>query len=339
MLMNLLPGLRELRAPLVSGYLWLISAWLFLGRMGWLPSERPRGNGEVARLWDLGGTLGKTVVLAVITFIAYLIGSFVEINPDGRIAQRFLTPLALADRQPWYMGLGFSEFDAASKLVRELGLQYLNLRRSARRGPEQFRTYPVTGVKVSRAISGEAMKDLSDLFERRNVIPDRDHFREVARDRLDSLLMARDEAAMAVEAIEDDVVRRMAQESIAASVIDEMQQLASRLLVRNQDLYGKYDRQMAEASVRINISVPLTLMLVLAVWLSSLPLWSQVLLTLLSLAFGFMLLRQGFLRAMSARDVIVQALAIGEVESRYVPSEEASKKLVRDQIEDRPSAQ
>jgi hypothetical protein len=32
-----------------------------------------------------------------------------------------------------------------------------------------------------------------------------------------------------------------------------MQQLASRLLVKNQDLYGRYDRQMAEASVRMNI--------------------------------------------------------------------------------------
>ena len=102
MLMNLLPGLRELRAPLVSGYLWLVSAWLLLGHMQWLPSTRPPGNGEVARLWDIGGTLGKTVVLAVITFVAYLIGSFLEIHPDGRIAG-LLTHLVLADHRPWYL--------------------------------------------------------------------------------------------------------------------------------------------------------------------------------------------------------------------------------------------
>jgi hypothetical protein len=117
------------------------------------------------------------------------------------------------------------------------------------------------------------------------------------------------------------VVYNMAQDSIAVQIIDEMQQLSSRLLVRNQDLYGKYDRQMAEASVRMNISIPLTALLLLAIRLSSLPIWSQLLLTILTLAFGFMLLRQGFLRAISARDVIVQALAIGEVQSRYLSSE------------------
>jgi hypothetical protein len=117
----------------------------------------------------------------------------------------------------------------------------------------------------------------------------------------------------------------MALDTIAVSIVDEMQQLASRLLVKNQDLYGRYDRQAAEASVRMNISIPLTVLLLLLIWLSKLPLWPQLVLALLSLAFGFMLLRQGLLREMSARDVIVQALAIGEVESRNVPSEESSK--------------
>jgi hypothetical protein len=100
----------------------------------------------------------------------------------------------------------------------------------------------------------------------------------------------------------------MAADAFIADVIGEMQQLASRLLVRNQDLYGRYDRQMAEASLRMNVSIPLTVLLVLGTWLSGLPLWMRIALTLVSLSFGFMLLRQGFLRAISARDVIVQAL-------------------------------
>jgi hypothetical protein len=99
--MNLLPGLRDLRAPLVSGYLWLTALWLGLGHAGWLPDKRPPGDSEVARLWDLGGTLGKTVVLAVLTFIAYLIGSFLEINPDGRLAH-LLMPLVLFERAKLY---------------------------------------------------------------------------------------------------------------------------------------------------------------------------------------------------------------------------------------------
>jgi len=112
-LMNLLPGLRELRAPLVSGYLWLISAWLFLGHRDWLPT-RPSDHGEVARLWDLGDTLGKTVVLAAVSFIAYLIGSFLEMDPDGRMAA-FLAPLVLADRRPFYLKRAWHEWAKPAK--------------------------------------------------------------------------------------------------------------------------------------------------------------------------------------------------------------------------------
>jgi hypothetical protein len=99
-LMNLLPGLRELRAPLASGFLWLAAAWLALG--SWLPAERPPGDGEIARLWDLGGAVGKTAVLAAVSFAAYLIGSFLEIDPDGQVAA-VLKPIILADRRPWYL--------------------------------------------------------------------------------------------------------------------------------------------------------------------------------------------------------------------------------------------
>ena len=47
MLMNLLPGLRELRAPLAAGYLWIITAFLWLSEWGRLPTSRPAGDG-----WD-----------------------------------------------------------------------------------------------------------------------------------------------------------------------------------------------------------------------------------------------------------------------------------------------
>jgi hypothetical protein len=121
-----------------------------------------------------------------------------------------------------------------------------------------------------------------------------------------------------------NLMNEAAADTIIYQIVQEMPQLASRLLVKNQDLYGKYDRQMAEASVRMNVSIPLTVLLALAVWLSDLSVWLRVSLTLFAVGFGYMLLRQGFLRAMSARDVVVQALVIGQVESRYIPSEEST---------------
>jgi hypothetical protein len=308
--------------------------------MDWLPTERPPGNSEVARLWDLGGTLGKTVVLAVTTFIAYLIGSFLEIGPDGRIAH-ILRPFALADRRPEpelrYSRINEEDFNAADILIEKMGYFYV----------------PRTAYMVSQSISAEAKRDLYDLFERRTVLP---HWMAFQSHVVDTAHKLPDQPDPTFGATILRVARTgypylysMAKYAVAKQIVDEMQQLASRLLVKNQDLYGKYDRQIAEASVRMNISIPLTVLLLLAIWLSGLPLWSRLVLTLLSVAFGVMLLRQGFLRAMSARDVIVQALAIGEVQSRYIPSEklpnDASKgpakpeEPMQDRIEDRPSAQ
>src|SRR5260370_42274600 len=78
MLSSLLPGLRELRTPLATGYLWLANIWLMVG---WkLPSKKP-ANGPIAAFWDLGTLTGKAAVLAVISFAAYMIGTFVEVDP------------------------------------------------------------------------------------------------------------------------------------------------------------------------------------------------------------------------------------------------------------------
>jgi hypothetical protein len=74
MLASLLPGFRDLRGPLAVGYTWLLILWLLFADH--LPHDRPSGNGALAKLFDLGGLLGPTVVLGVVSFVAYLIGSF-----------------------------------------------------------------------------------------------------------------------------------------------------------------------------------------------------------------------------------------------------------------------
>jgi hypothetical protein len=313
MLMNLLPGLRELRAPLVSGYLWLISAWLVLSHMEWLPAKRPPGDGEVARLWDLGGTLGKTVVLAVVTFIAYLIGSFLEMDPDGRLAAQ-LKPLILADRRPGHLRrvmTGVTADLTEDDVIREA----IRLVEHARGG---FSDDDAT--IVARSISREARSYLQDvqqesLLDELGLRAQSPSGESDDRPKENSLVW-RVILSLAYEMLTDVRISR---------IIGEMPQLASRLLVKNKDLYGKYDRLMAEASVRMNVSIPLTVMLSLAIWLSHFPIGLRLALTVAALGFGYMLMRQGFLRAVSARDVIVQALTIGEVQSRHLSPEESTE--------------
>jgi hypothetical protein len=57
---------------------------------------------------------------------------------------------------------------------------------------------------------------------------------------------------------------------ILSDVVSEMSKLATRLLVKNKELYGRYDRFGSEASFRINVSISLLALLVTATYLSHL---------------------------------------------------------------------
>jgi len=149
-LTNLLPGLRDLRAPLASGYLWLITVWLALKHAGWLPAKRPPGNGEVAQLWSLGGALGKTVLLAALSFLAYLVGSFLEMSPEGRIAARY-GPVSTLTATPWYLRY----------------LWYLNIRGDL---STHFGGYSAPVMRVAYSVSQQARWDLLKLLQERNAI-------------------------------------------------------------------------------------------------------------------------------------------------------------------------
>ncbi len=68
---NLLPGIRELRAPLAAGYIWLLVGWLLL-------HDRIPGDGDapvVSDLYDLADIVGRVGVAAAASLAAYLIGS------------------------------------------------------------------------------------------------------------------------------------------------------------------------------------------------------------------------------------------------------------------------
>jgi hypothetical protein len=68
----LLPGLRELRAPLAAGYIWLLSAWLLFHDD--IPS-RDESTGLLREIYELADGLGSTGKAIVVSFAAYLIGS------------------------------------------------------------------------------------------------------------------------------------------------------------------------------------------------------------------------------------------------------------------------
>jgi hypothetical protein len=75
MLTNVLPGLRELRAPLAAGYLWLVFAWMVWG--GELPNKDDPKAAPLEQLYKLEPII-STIGLAVVASVAaYVLGSIV----------------------------------------------------------------------------------------------------------------------------------------------------------------------------------------------------------------------------------------------------------------------
>lgn len=79
MFLNLLPSLRETRGPLAVGAFWLLNLVLITGLE--LPLERPAGPPFVVKLFELQEVLGVGVFVAALGFIAYLLGSFLYVDP------------------------------------------------------------------------------------------------------------------------------------------------------------------------------------------------------------------------------------------------------------------
>jgi hypothetical protein len=92
MLTSLLPGLRELRAPLAAGYLWLLLFWLVLGDE--LPTSSESKADALDRAYRLEPVLSQLGLAIVVSVAACVIGSIVT-DMQSRIAQ-----LAIAEPQP-----------------------------------------------------------------------------------------------------------------------------------------------------------------------------------------------------------------------------------------------
>jgi hypothetical protein len=72
MLASVLPGLRELRAPLAAGYLWLLAGWLLLDDR--VPSDE-NATGIWRSLRDLSDVVSAIGLGVAVSFAAYVVGS------------------------------------------------------------------------------------------------------------------------------------------------------------------------------------------------------------------------------------------------------------------------
>jgi len=91
MFASLLPGIREIRAPLAAGYAWLAFAYLTAGT----PADVSTSLGPLSEIAARVGELGTVAVATALSFAAYLIGG-VSTDIFGRLFPFAVEPVAHA---------------------------------------------------------------------------------------------------------------------------------------------------------------------------------------------------------------------------------------------------
>jgi hypothetical protein len=107
---------------------------------------------------------------------------------------------------------------------------------------------------------------------------------------------------------------------LPSGIMREERQLATKLQAANVELYNRYDRALAEATFRINVTPPLVVLAAVLGWGSGAGTWLAVAVTGAAGVAGALFFRQGVRCAIRSRDIIVQAVVAEVVRSRFLGS-------------------
>jgi hypothetical protein len=225
-LTNLLPGFREVRAPLAAGYLWLLALWFLLD-----PScEDGRLTESACQLDSVfsGAGLGAA---AVASFAAYLLGA-----------------------------LSITFFSAPlRRWVRVGGVQRPEFLRAvsgrAERYLRRLADETVARLSLALALTETSLEDvLDDVLGTEAAPPSRRRLWQRQRGRQLAVLRADSPAPPPPEDVQRDrLVNAMARE------LDDI--VLTRLLGRDPDLFSEIDRHRAEVDLRLAIIPPLLVVL------------------------------------------------------------------------------
>ncbi|MFI0799516.1 hypothetical protein SAMN04489729_8458 [Amycolatopsis lurida] len=242
MLSSLLPGLRELRAPLAAGYVWLLGLWLAL-RPGLPPPGQ--ASGVYRDLLDLGTWAGKAAVFAAATFAAYLLGTMslaVTHWLDTVVTPLFRAPRlqSVAWLEPKYRGRRRILRALRDAVVNKLSDRFLT--------DEDFRDKVLTHIRglqeFARRVGQEPPRIIAGARSD-------EHRRRAMDDYLHRWHLL------------GTVVRT---DVYVESVKEDLDYVGPRLLGKEDQLYGEYDRQNAEGSLRIGLFLPLVFLIAVLAW-------------------------------------------------------------------------
>lgn len=331
---NILPGLREIRAPVIAGYIWLLTLWVALDpNIHRRPRQRVFGS-----IYDLHSDIGRAGVIVAVSVSAYLIGALSEGISDLFVSRLTATtavpptqPAPRRRRQSSALvtpgGLLFGAIGASVvSLVELLRLLVppISAEQSAayrRRVGRFFANLTATATGIAAGFTSIG-RDLVTLFEPRaktfdevwetpyvqqgfrRAITTIDRYQEASRSQE---LTERVRAAAFAELREQSL--RTDEEAI-----QELKLPATVLVGDKPELFAEVDRLRAEGGLRTTVAFPLAA-LVTELAVMQRPIW---LLGLVPLAVMFAL---GLQRIRKSQLVIRDAISMNRItspaETRY----------------------
>jgi hypothetical protein len=266
MLTSLLPGLRELRAPLAAGYLWLITAWVALASR--IPTTEA-ASGILKDIYRLGQAVGKPGVIAAVTFAAYVIGILTE-----RMARLAARPVAYVSAKRLYLRPRLQSFPRLDRTDQVLigAITDVLVRR--------YWDHPEFRDAVLQRMDPRTVNDVRRMITSALKYPDRP-------ERISSIELPNEEPENSREpnaeadprvkevivwAEQNDqklghlLLSLIRTEEHLVSLRDDLRRVPARLVGKEQEIYERWDRLRAESEFRLSIALPLLILsIVLAV--------------------------------------------------------------------------
>jgi hypothetical protein len=324
-LANLLPGIRDLRTPLATGYIWLLTFWL------WTPARFKDTTptvgvpGDIARLAHYSGRLGVAIAVSL---IAYLIGVLSGILNQPltqagsfvfwyRFVSRDLKVMRQLERNRGHNRRRRRSSDyyedqegpvtSIGKRWRERWLAVWNRERWLAVWHGERRAIVMIGNVRVRLLR----RDFWD-FSPAGITTDAGYWSQVALVNAHYGLAGLYSLAETTQQMSPDrntdpprprpryEIHRGKDQALFAYLVRNVYRLGNSLLGKEPELYSAYDRLIAEYEFRIGVTAPLIALIVtLAIR------WS--LLSLLTLPPLLLLLRTGSERRMEAGDLLAEA--------------------------------
>jgi hypothetical protein len=329
-LTNLLPGLRDLRAPLSAGFIWLVVIYLAVAP---LPADP---DGVVGSVDDLRKELGPVAQAAALALVAYILGSFAQAIVSivagalglWRDASRAIDALLAArsavsagrigslrdeDRRSVAFDAELRDVaqDAARRALGRLETRDVDLL-AALDTLEWTRplakSVPIRGIYYVDVSGIGSSDDAEHDMAWQGLMHRVEQHKAEAGKALDMDADSFEKAVLASGASHVPWLALFVARLLTERLRQELDQMRTRLLVDQPELFSKVDRLRAEAEFRATVA-PALVGLAIVLWAES-P-W----LTAATVFMATVLLIQGMSQGRQSDAALVESLRIGRVSS------------------------